>query len=310
MSGPPRAPYTSLTDDELRFLLARFGVHDVKCAERLQGGLANSSTLVTCPDQRLVLTVCDDKSAAEIATLTALLEALEAARFPATRLVRATAGALHVLHDGKAVILKSYIEGAPPAHVTGEVVRHLGAALGALHTLSYHGPLPESHAYGLEHFGEREGWPADHPFVPWLTERTRQLEQRLDWSLPRGLIHADAWPENTIFRGGQLVALIDFEEACRYYLIFDLAMCVVGFSLADGRLNPGLVGELLRGYQRARPLLAAERSQLSLWVVYAAATSAFWRFRQFNVRVPDPARADLYLEVAALAEQAEAGGLG
>lgn len=51
------------------------------------------------------------------------------------------------------------------------------------------------------------------------------------------------------------------------------------------------------------------RALLPLRVEYAAMTPAFWRFRQFNVRVPDPERAEIYLEVASLAEQAEAGAL-
>ena len=298
--------YTTLTNDQLRALLARFGVENMAAAEPLRGGLANSSTLVTCPGQRLVLTICDDKSATEIATLTLLLETLEAADYPATRLLRTDDGALHALHDGKAVILKRYIQGAPPATVTEDVAVSLGAALGALHGVPYRGPLPASHAYGMEHFGERDGWPPVHPFIPWLEPRAARLEQSLDWSLPRGLIHADAWPENSIFRDGELVALIDFEEACDYYLIFDLAMCVVGFSLQSGRLDQALVEALLHGYEGRRPLLAGERAQLPLWVEYAATTSAFWRFRQFNVRVPDLQRADIYLEVAALAEQAQA----
>ena len=115
------------------------------------------------------------------------------------------------------------------------------------------------------------------------------------------------WPENTVFEGGELAALIDFEEACFYYLIFDLAMCIVGSCVEGGSFRQDLVDALLGGYQQLRRLSQAERDQLPLYVEYAAATSAFWRFRQFNVRVPDPERKDLYLEMQRLAENVGEG---
>lgn len=298
--------YTVLSDGELRELLGRFGVMRMDAAEPMTGGLGNSSYLVRAGDERLVLTVCDDKSLAEVEQLVLLLSFLERQGFPANRLLPCGPGgeALHTSHQGKAVLLKRFIPGVTPAVSTPGALAQVGEALARLHALEYRGPLPDAHAYGLEHYGEAAQWGVEHDFIGWIEERSRRFAARLDPDLPRGLIHSDAWPENTVFEEDRLAAVIDFEEACRYFLLFDLAMCIIGSCVEGGRFRQHLVAALLEGYQRGRPLTPAEREQLPLHVEYAAATSAFWRFRQFHVRVPDPARGDLYREMAALAEEA------
>ena len=75
-----------------------------------------------------------------------------------------------------------------------------------------------------------------------------------------------------------------------------MARVAVDVALRD------LVAALLTGYQRVRPLIAAERRVLRWFVVYAAAATAFWRYRQYRVRFSVPERVDTWLEMRALAD--------
>jgi len=96
------------------------------------------------------------------------------------------------------------------------------------------------------------------------------IEQELDhleanWpaDLPRGIIHADLFPDNVFFLGDALSGLIDFYFACNDALAYDVAVCLnawcfekdLSFNITKGRA-------LLRGYEELRPLTPAERDAM------------------------------------------------
>ena len=122
--------------------------------------------------------------------------------------------------------------------------------------------------------------------------------------MKQGLIHGDLFWDNLVFDGETLAAVLDFEEACCYYLLFDLGMCAVGCCSQKGGLVPDLIRSLVRGYEQTRQLTDKERGQFGYFMEYAAVATSLWRFRQYNIRRPDPVRADSYQEMSSLPDQA------
>jgi Ser/Thr protein kinase RdoA (MazF antagonist) len=90
--------------------------------------------------------------------------------------------------------------------------------------------------------------------------------------LPRGIVHHDAQCGNVLFRGGRLVALIDFDDACPGYLISDPAVLLGGWAIDPQsyglRLERAI--HLLGAYERQRRLTAAEREILPDFLVLYA----------------------------------------
>src|SRR5438105_125550 len=67
---------------------------------------------------------------------------------------------------------------------------------------------------------------ADEPVLRDLVERIQQAVRNFEAriapfseSLPRGVVHHDAHCKNVLFRGDQLIALIDFDDAHEGYLV-------------------------------------------------------------------------------------------
>jgi homoserine kinase type II len=98
------------------------------------------------------------------------------------------------------------------------------------------------------------------------------IEAELDHLLPRwpralpsGIIHADLFPDNVFFLGGQLSGIIDFYFACNDFLAYDLAICLNAWSFTPGgRLDRARAAALFEGYQSVRRLEAAEVAALPL----------------------------------------------
>ena len=122
-----------------------------------------------------------------------------------------------------------------------------------------------------------------------------QLMERLtpelqDLSLPSGLVHGDLFPDNTIFRGNNLVAVLDWEEACFDHYLFDLAMTMHGFCYIDEEWHPNLASNFLAGYEAKRSLQPAESESLPLFLRWTPLAMAGWHLRRYSI-APNPRQA-------------------
>ncbi len=302
------AGYTRLTPLETDRLLSHYNLGKPERITSLDGGQANSSIRITTDKGDFILSVCDEKNMAEIDCLTRVLAYLETVVFPTTRPVQTEAGGYLVAHGNKPVYVKEYIPGQVIKSLSNDMVRQVGAAMASLHILSPVEGMPDRFPYGLESFGDVLESGFRHPYLDWLGQKENFLEQAVDPGMPRGFIHGDIFWDNLLFSDGKLAAILDFEEACHYYRLFDLGMCAAGCCARNGSFDMEKVRALISGYQKHLEMTAAEKSQFKIFMEYAAVAASFWRFRQYNIRYPDPAKADTYKELSALADQINAMG--
>jgi homoserine kinase type II len=82
-------------------------------------------------------------------------------------------------------------------------------------------------------------------------------------ALPRGIIHADFFPDNVFFTGDAVSGMIDFYFACTDLLAYDLAITINAWCFEkSGELN-GTKAQLLRAaYHQNRSLSDAENAAL------------------------------------------------
>ncbi|MFN3673562.1 MAG: phosphotransferase, partial [Bosea sp. (in: a-proteobacteria)] len=81
--------------------------------------------------------------------------------------------------------------------------------------------------------------------------------------LPRGIVHADLFPNNVFFIKDRLSGLIDFYFACTDAFAYDLAICLNSWCFeADSSFNLTKGQALLAGYESVRPLSPAEVAAL------------------------------------------------
>ena len=129
------------------------------------------------------------------------------------------------------------------------------------------------------------------------------IKGKISPELPRGLIHGDIFYDNVLFTPDKkLAAIIDFEEACHYYKVFDIGMCIVGTCSRKGKLSLAKTKSLVDGYQSKRQLETLEKETLKVFAEYGAVATSFWRFRQHNITKPNEDKANRYLEMKWLAD--------
>jgi Ser/Thr protein kinase RdoA (MazF antagonist) len=240
------------------------------------------------------------------------LDCLEAAGYPAPRVIRTHSGDPVGLDGAWLTLATSFVEG-PVIRPSLAQLRMLGEALGRLHALDVAG----ERGSGGGPAGEpgRASWYPETALPATLArldavdalvpEELRDLYAQLRQtaltvqaglsSLPRAMVHGDAWPGNAVQSGPDTVTLIDWETGGLGLPVLDLGTCLIE-SLLDAQPSPpgpaasgpaasGLasgpaawlvepdedrIAAVARGYASQRVVGAAERALLPAAVRFGA----------------------------------------
>lgn len=300
------ADYTKLTLKTIKELIGEYDLGEFESMTSLAGGQANSSMKISTRTGTFTLSVCDEKNQDEISCLTRVLTYLETKGFPCTRLMTTRNGSPFIQHGTKPVYIKEFLTGEVCDKLSPGMLIQVGNTMAKLHALAPPPDLPEQFPYGLESFDELFSIGISHPYVNWLQKKKKFLETAIDKTMAKGFIHGDIFWDNLLFLNNTLVAILDFEEACTYFKLYDLGMAAVGCCSGNKKFSMDRVKQLIKGYEQVSPLTGPEKKQLKIFMEYAAVAASFWRFRQYNLRHPSPDKKDNYLELSGLADQVHA----
>ena len=229
--------------------------------------------------------LCRTQPVARIQDEIHFLSSIRSSGFPASYPIERAEGNSITHVEDEMVMIYQFIEGEEPA-VTPENARQVGEAIGLLSTLDVPAgyssrslsDLEEAKEFLLTQSDKLQKYPE---FQAQFQQETREIESFLQIELPRGFVHADAFPDNTIFRDGKLVALIDFEDSCVDALLFDVGMTLLGFGYHDGHPDPDRISALLEGYQSRRTLTPLEMESLPMMVRWCAHGMTFWHLQKY-----------------------------
>ena len=271
---------------------------------RIESGSSNTTYRISVNGQAYVLSVFESKGSEHVAELTSILSQLEDRGIRSSRVVATADGRLHSTFNGKPILVKEYISGEELtlATVTASVAADIGGELARLHGAGEFESRRGIQHYGLELFEDIATELPDGNFKDWYLREYKRLAADFPTDLPMGYVHSDVFPDNVIIENGQFKCLLDFEYLSYYPLVFDLACGIVGLAWRDAALNVDLSTSLISGYQAERQLQSAEKKALHYFCQYIALFFAGWRYRQFNITIPNPERAEDYLDMIDIVE--------
>ncbi len=143
--------------------------------------------------------------------------------------------------------------------------------LAEMHLTGLNFPLKRVNALGPSAWRELL---VDGPGGEAIDIRRRQCDEIVaQWpkDLPSGIVHADLFPDNVFFAGGELCGVIDFYFACNDFLAYDLAICVNAWCAdSHGRIDDARARALVTAYSARRALTEAEVAALPLLLRGAA----------------------------------------
>ncbi len=292
------AVYTHLSQEALAALARRYGFGELTRAEGIAEGVENSNFLIEDAERRAILTVFEKRMKAdELPFFMTLMQHLSVRGVPCpTPLLHEGAEALAEA-QGKPVCVVSFLNGKSKMHVSVEDCRELGAAMARMHLASEGAPITRANDLSLSGWqalfakieGRLDGVQAGLREV--LNDELTYLAAHWPNDLPRGIIHADLFPNNVFFdeASGALSGIIDFYFACEDVLAYDIAICLNCWCFDNGEMlyNPAKADAILAGYASVRALSQPERDALPLLARGAALRFLLTRAR---ISVADPGK--------------------
>ena len=295
--------YSVLDDKDIATIVSEYTQEAVTSFKLLSGGSQNTNYLIQTSDDSYVLTICEEKSIEETINLTKILDHLAHHNFLSSVAIKTKDNHAVVIWKDKPVMLKSFIEGKVLDVLPPRLLKACGTQLAQLHNIPVPDYVPDNLCFGIDYFHEIEIYAAESDFYSWLLQVKQLITNNLSDDLPKALIHSDIFYNNVIVSHDESTATImDFEDACHYYRIFDLSMMIVGLCSHNNTIDLEEVSNVITGYQSVSPLLPVEKERLQVFTIYAAAATAFWRHKQFNYTQVDDNKKDRYLEMKEIAD--------
>ena len=182
------------------------------------------------------------------------------------------------------IIIYDFIIGKIP-QINIKTVEEIAKAAARLNSISNWQKFEKKNAINIDNcfnlIGKFSSAKYKYPQIfEYFKEQTVFLEKHIRNSVPQGLIHADIFPDNTLFNGDQLVAIIDFEDVCTDDLIFEVGMTINGFCFIKNELDNNLLKIFLHNYYEIRPLTQMEKRLIPVYVQWTAHGMVSWHLQR------------------------------
>jgi homoserine kinase type II len=270
------AVYTSVSDTQLSAFLEHYDAGEAISFKGIAEGVENSNYLLRTTRATYILTLYEKRVAeADLPFFLGLMVHLSSRGMNTPVTIAGKDGALYRELNGRPAALISFLDGVSVSHPEVDHCRQLGSALARFHIASIGFDLTRANSLGQKDWRalfEKCRERADEVETGLAALIDKELE-KLDaiWPshLPRGIIHADLFPDNVFFLGQDFSGIIDPYFACEDMLAYDLAICINAWCFEDD--GPGAVSfdkakarAMISGYSQVRPFSELELDGLPL----------------------------------------------
>lgn len=267
------AVYTEVDDEELEAFIAGYEIGAILSCKGIAEGVENSNYLIQTERGTFILTLYERRVAeADLPFFLGLMEHLAAKGIPCPTPVHDRDGRALRRLCGRPAAIVTFLDGMWPRRIRPEHCRGVGEALARMHLAGQDFAMSRRNALSVE------GW---RPLLDASAARADEVQAGLaeklyreldfleaNWpsELPRGICHADLFPDNVFFIGDRLSGLIDFYFACTEFFAYDLAICMNAWCFErDSSFNATKARHLLSSYRRVRRFSDAELAALPVF---------------------------------------------
>lgn len=285
------AVHTELNKAFLKELADDYGLGRIGPLSGMPEGSMNSNYLLETSKGRYLLRVEEVKGENELKRELDLLTFLRKHSFPCPHPMQDRMGRLYRQFNSKCVSLFRYqegkvvgVKGLKPAHL-----ETIGCVLGDLHVVGKAYKKGIDNRFSFERIADlyltvRAKLPNYfRKTLRTLDDEVDYLTRYLEGKLPKGVIHGELFADHVLFRGDKLVAMLDFEAACRGKFIFDIATAVNALCFVNGAYSLDRFRDLLRGYESVRTLSLAEWDAFPNELRYSSLRFTVTRLHDFFV---------------------------
>lgn len=272
--------YTPVTPQQLNEFLKLYSLGYLIKYSGIQAGIENTNYRVTSSQGEFILTIFESLSAKELVCYLELLTHLSQFKFPAPVPQQSKNNQLINMLQGKPAAIFNCLPGKSidrPSIIDCSV---MGEYLAKLHHVSQGAIFDKENVHELKACQQTFKEIKHSLSVQDIGLLSSEIAFQENYSLPdlpRGIIHADLFKDNVLFKQDTVSAILDFYNACQGYLLFDIAVACNDWCIEGNVVSQQKIQTFLDGYQKQRKLTADEL--LSFPIFLRRAALQFWLSR-------------------------------
>jgi len=266
------AVFTKVSDSEFASLLKNYNIGEFKLSKGISEGVENTNYIIETTKNKFIFTIYEDRvDVKDLPFFLGLQKHLNASGFLCPKPVANKAGDIINHFKGKCFSIVSFIQGKWPKTITNNEVKKASDALAKLHNASTLLPSDLSRGNSMNkdfwlktYESVKEKACLEYKELELIVDHAKEIINK-SWPshLPKGIIHADYFPDNVMFNNDKVSGVIDFYMACEDIFAYDLAIALNAWCFEkDDAFNVTKAKIFLNNYNNERNLSNEELEML------------------------------------------------
>lgn len=271
------AVYTKINKNELENFLLNYKLGKLESFRGIVEGIENTIYLIATNKGKYILTLYEKRvKEQDLPFFMNLLSSLSEQGFKCPSPIKDKEEKFINKIKSKNASLVSYIEGKSKKNLTPLECKDIGEMSAKIHLLSQK-VKGEKNQLSVDYWKNvfnkikkecdsiKKGLSAD------ISTNLDFLEKNWPTNLPKGIIHADIFPDNVLFNSNKVSGIIDFYFSCEDFFAYDVAICLNSLCFeSQSTFNVTKAKNFIKGYNSIRELNKKEKEYLPILAQGAA----------------------------------------
>jgi homoserine kinase type II len=297
------AIYTKLSFVEVVQILKNYSLGNLNELRGIKEGIENTNYLLNTSSGKYILTVYEKRvNIKELPFFINLMSHLSSNKIICPTPISNNSGTYIFKIKNKYASISGFVQGKGKLNHSITACKSIGKNIAKLHLATKNLKITRKNNLSINSWIKLNNSiknkanlkiPGIHFFINKILQK---LKNNWPNNIPKGIIHADLFPDNIFFLKNKFSGFIDFYFACNDFLVYDLAICINAICFnKKNKLDNQKVSAILQGYSSIRKLKKIELDALPNLLMGAAIRFFLTRLhdsiylqRDAIVKVKDP----------------------
>jgi len=269
------AIYTKLDKEKISSILLNYSLGNIKKFEGIKEGIENTNYLIETDKGKYILTVYEKRvNKDDLPFFSELMAELSKKKFICPKPIQNKNNKYISDFENKKFMIVSYLEGKSKKNLSPSECKIVGREAARLHGLTKNFHFKRKNDLSVKSWRKIFDQVKDkcnkiHSDLPELIEgNLNDIEK--DWpnDLPGGIIHADLFSDNILFKKNKISGFIDFYFSCNDFYAFEIAICLNALCFEGIKENLSFnvtkAKKFFEGYNEVRKVSDEEKKYIKV----------------------------------------------
>jgi len=269
------AVYTKLSEKELRQFFSKYNLGNLLNYKEIKEGIENTNYFIQTEKGKFILTLYEKRvNEKDLPFFISLMRNLFDKKFPSPEpIINKNGSYISEILKKKAAVV-SFLEGSAKKVLNPDECYEVGINTAKLHSITKNLSSKRVNRLSVNSWkGIYEKVKKDsskiHQNLPEIVEKNLYvIEKNWPKNIPKGIIHADLFPDNIFFKKGKLTGIIDYYFSCNDFYAFEIAICLNALCFEGKKENLSFnvtkAKKFIDGYSKIRELTEDEKKSLKI----------------------------------------------